>query len=43
MALINKEHAAIGSELSVHVVGALRPAKVIPASPYDPQGKAMRG
>jgi len=43
MALIDKEHAATGSSLSVHVVGVECPAKVIEASPYDPQGKAMRG
>ncbi len=43
MALVDREQAAEGTELSVHVVGVSRPARVIPASPYDPQGKAMRG
>ncbi len=43
MALVNREHAGEGSELSVHVVGVERLAKVIPPSPYDPDGKAMRG
>jgi len=43
MALINPEHAEPGTDLSVHVVGVARPAKVIPASPYDPAGQAMRG
>ena len=41
--LLNVEHAAVGTELAVHVVGVERPAKVIPPSPRDPEGKAMRG
>ena len=43
MAMVNVEAAGDGTDLSVHVVGVERAAKVIPASPYDPQGKAMRG
>ena len=43
MALINPDCAAPGSELSVHVVGVSRAAKVIAPSPYDPEGKVMRG
>ncbi|MBZ9760952.1 FAD-dependent oxidoreductase [Mesorhizobium sp. CA8] len=31
-----------GTELSVHIVGVERPACVIAASPYDPEGKGMR-
>nr|WP_292196799.1 hypothetical protein [Mesorhizobium sp.] len=31
-----------GTELSVHIVGVERPARIIAASPYDPEGKAMR-
>ncbi len=42
MALIAPEAAQIGSELSVHIVGAERKARVISPSPYDPIGKAMR-
>ena len=42
MALVSPESAAIGTELSVHIVGAERRARVIPPSPYDPAGKAMR-
>ncbi|MEM9551267.1 MAG: glycine cleavage T C-terminal barrel domain-containing protein, partial [Pseudomonadota bacterium] len=42
MALVNREHAEEGTDLSVHVVGVARSAKVIANSPYDPQGKAMR-
>jgi len=43
MAMVDRASAAEGSELSVHVVGVECPARVIPASPYDPEGKAMRG
>ncbi len=43
MALIDRDKAAPGTDLTVHVVGAERPAKVIAPSPYDPDGKAMRG
>ena len=42
MALVAPEAAEIGSELSVHIVGAERKARVIAPSPYDPLGKAMR-
>ena len=42
MALIAPEAAGIGSELSVHIVGVERKARVIAPSPYDPLGKAMR-
>ena len=43
MALVDREQADAGTDLSVHVVGVERKARVVPASPYDPQGKAMRG
>jgi dimethylglycine dehydrogenase len=43
MALVNRDKMEPGTELSVHVVGVERPARVIAPSPYDPQGKAMRG
>ncbi|MTI02562.1 FAD-dependent oxidoreductase [Roseibium sp. RKSG952] len=42
MALVDRDKAEPGTELSVHVVGVERPARVIAPSPYDPQGKAMR-
>jgi dimethylglycine dehydrogenase len=42
MALVAPDAAEIGSELSVHIVGAERKARVIKPSPYDPLGKAMR-
>ncbi|WP_209598240.1 FAD-dependent oxidoreductase [Ruegeria sp. HKCCSP351] len=43
MALIDRDKVDPGTELSVHVVGVECPARVIAPSPYDPQGKAMRG
>ena len=42
MALVDRDQAAEGTELSVHIVGVERPATVIAASPYDPGGMAMR-
>lgn len=42
MALIDREHCAPGTELTAHVVGVERPARVIEPSPYDPTGSAMR-
>ena len=43
MAMVNAEAAEVGTDLSVHVVGVECKARVIPASPYDPTGSAMRG
>jgi dimethylglycine dehydrogenase len=43
MALVNTDLATEGQELSVHVVGRECPARVIAPSPYNPDGKAMRG
>ncbi|MEN0041015.1 MAG: aminomethyltransferase family protein, partial [Pseudomonadota bacterium] len=43
MALVDREAADEGTELSVHIVGQERSATVIPPSPYDPEGLAMRG
>ncbi len=42
MALVEPAMAAPGTELRTHIVGIERPARVIPASPYDPEGRAMR-
>ena len=42
MALVEPEAAGVGCELTAHIVGAERQARVIAPSPYDPQGKAMR-
>ena len=43
MALVNREHTEVGTELTAHIVGEERPAVVIENSPYDPSGSAMRG
>ncbi len=42
MALINADAATVGTDLSVHIVGVERAAKVIAPSPYDPTGQSMR-
>ena len=42
LALVQPEQAEVGRELSVHVVGVERDARVVAPSPYDPDGKAMR-
>ena len=42
LALIDRESAVPGTELTVHIVGQERKACVIPASPYDPESKALR-
>ena len=42
MALVEREASGEGSDLSVHIVGVERQAKVIAPSPYDPTGQAMR-
>jgi dimethylglycine dehydrogenase len=42
MGLVDVASAAEGTDLTVHIVGVERPAKVIAPSPYDPAGKAMR-
>ncbi|MEL7274107.1 MAG: FAD-dependent oxidoreductase [Pseudomonadota bacterium] len=42
MAMVRSDCAETGTELTVHVVGVARQARVIDPSPYDPKGKAMR-
>jgi len=42
LAMIDRDCAAEGTALSVHVVGAERAARVIAPSPHDPEGRAMR-
>ena len=41
--LVDTGEAGVGNDLIVHVVGVERAATVIPPSPYDPAGAAMRG
>lgn len=43
MAMINRDSAAQGTELTTHIVGIKHSARVIAASPYDPKGQAMKG
>jgi dimethylglycine dehydrogenase len=43
LAFVDRDRAATGTELEVHVVGVRRPARVIAASPHDPKGGLMRG
>ena len=42
MALVDANLAEEGTNLSVHIDGVERAAKIIAPSPYDPAGKAMR-
>jgi dimethylglycine dehydrogenase len=42
LALVDTAAAAIGTSLAVHIVGQERQARIIPSSPYDPIGTAMR-
>ena len=41
--LNDTDKTVVGTDLTVHVVGVARAAKVVAPSPYDPDGKAMRG
>ena len=43
IALIDRSHCEVGTELTTHVVGVERPCRVIAPSPVDPTGAAMRG
>jgi dimethylglycine dehydrogenase len=42
LALIEPGAAEVGTVLSAHIVGVERAARVIPPSPYDPEGAALR-
>ncbi len=42
MAMVDTGDAVEGTDLSVHVVGVERGAKIVAPSPYDPAGQAMR-
>ncbi|NBD30237.1 MAG: FAD-dependent oxidoreductase [Alphaproteobacteria bacterium] len=43
MALVDKAAANPGAELTTHIVGVECKATVLDPSPYDPDGRAMRG
>ena len=40
---VEGEHAEIGSEMEIEVLGERKPAKVVDESPYDPENKSLRG
>ena len=42
MAYVDRDLAAVGTELAVHIVGDLRPCRVIAPSPHDPEGRRLR-
>ncbi|WP_159587763.1 GcvT family protein [Chelativorans xinjiangense] len=42
MALVDWEASETGLELTAHIVGVERSARIIPPSPYDPEGLKMR-
>jgi dimethylglycine dehydrogenase len=42
LAMVDRKVAAPGTALSLHIVGQEVGARVIPASPYDPEGRALR-
>jgi dimethylglycine dehydrogenase len=42
LALVDDAAATVGTALVVHVVGQEHKAWIIPNSPYDPAGRAMR-
>lgn len=43
LALVDRPIATVGTELTVHVVGQERRARIIGNAPYDPSGALMRG
>ncbi len=42
LAMLDQNACTEGTDLTVHIVGQERPARIIAPSPYDPDGKAMR-
>ena len=42
LGMVKPEHAAIGTELEIKILGKLFKATVIPESPYDPENKTLR-
>ena len=40
---VKTEFAEIGRDCQVRLMGDLRPARIIPESPYDPENEALRG
>ena len=42
LGMVRPEHAAVGTELDIKILGQMFRATVIPESPYDPENKALR-
>jgi dimethylglycine dehydrogenase len=42
LGMVRPEHAAVGTELEIKILGKLFKATVIPESPYDPENKTLR-
>ena len=42
LGMVRPEHAAVGTELQIKILGKMFRATVIPESPYDPENKALR-
>jgi dimethylglycine dehydrogenase len=43
LGMVRPEHAALGTELQVKILGKLFAATVIAESPYDPENNALKG
>jgi dimethylglycine dehydrogenase len=42
LAMVRPEHADLGSELEMDILGTRHPVTVIPESPYDPENKKLK-
>jgi dimethylglycine dehydrogenase len=42
LGMVRPEHAAVGTELEIKILGKIFKATVIPESPYDPENKTLR-
>jgi len=42
MAYLDREVAAPGSTVEVHIIGIRRKAKILPGPAFDPEGSRMR-
>ncbi|MYE59281.1 MAG: hypothetical protein F4X35_06850 [Alphaproteobacteria bacterium] len=42
LAYLRPEAAAVGTGLTIDILGARRPARVIPESPHDPENERLR-
>jgi len=42
LAMVGPEHAAVGTQLEIAILGTTHQAVVIPDSPFDPENNALR-